>query len=541
MGERNGRKNYIEQGGIRGVTMWIVFLLFLIKVVYMSYKNGMQGMTYYALADAVYILGYILLGLAVVPIMKKMICFQMNKGSYRNGYKVYRTISGFVHVLTVILCAFLFVFSDALSKAIFGTVLCSLMLRLVSVALLFLVFGFSIKGYLEGIGNPVPGMYADVLANLFGLIVTVIFQPAFADYGRKVAAVMGSDSYAYAYAACSGILGLLIGSVLSLLFLSFVRSVFGKEIRNRIRQDDMRKTDTVQDILWNFFVGYFKTAFIDHVGVLLVIVLVIIYCHTQGRAETGAGMLFVCGVVALPAGILVSQLTAHFTRQLVSIMRQSDFHHAKEKTSFALKMLSYAVLPYVTIGIALAPLAGKVFFDTELTGFSGFICMGMGIAAVLAYSFFVRQTYAVFAKPYMRNLYAGILGVSGILFFLLLHKCKLSGEESAAYAYLLACLVHLLVTGAAVMKKIRIFNRLITAVFMPFLASLVAAGVSYGLYRITASFMPDVVTLLLCAVVGYLIHNIIIVILHVFEAHEWSEVPFAKIPVAMAKMFGGMK
>lgn len=541
MGERNGRKNYMEQSGIRGVTMWIVFLLFLIKVIYMSYKTGMQGMTYYALADTVYILGYLLLGLAVVPVMKKMIYFQMNKGSYRNGYKVYRTISGLLYALTIVICAASFVFSDALSKVLFGTVLCSLMLRLVSVTLLFVVSGFCIKGYLEGIGNPVPGMYADVLANLLGLIVTVIFQPAFSDYGRKVAAVMGNDSYAYAYAAGSGILGLLVGSVFGFLFLSFVRSVFGKEIRHRIRQDDMRKTDTMQDILWNFFVGYFKTAFIDHVGVLLMIVLVILYCHTQGHAETGAGMLFVCGVVALPVGILVSQLTSHFTRQLTSIMRQSDFHHAKEKTSLALKMLSYAVLPYVTIGFALAPLAGKVFFDTELTGFSGFICMGMGIAAVLAYSFFVRQTFAVFAKPYIRNLYAGILGVSGILFFLLLHKCKLSGEESVAYAYLLACLVHLLVTGAAVMKKIRIYNRLITGILMPFLAALVASGVSYGLYRIANSFMPDVAALLLCAVIGYLIHNLIIVILRVFETYEWSEVPFAKIPVSMAKMFGGMK
>nr|MBQ8252397.1 hypothetical protein [Lachnospiraceae bacterium] len=539
MGERNGRKNYIQQSGIRGVSMWIVFLLFAVKVVYMSYKNGMQGMTYYALADVLYILLCILLGVAVIPVMKKMIFFQMNKGSYRNGFKVYKTISVLIHVLAISLCVAIFLFSEWLSRAILGTVLCSLSLKLVALALLFAVSGFCIKGYMEGIGNPVPGMYADVLAHLTGLIVTVLFQPVFADYGRRVAAVMGQDSYAYAYAACSGILGLCVGGVVGYIFLFLVKTVLGKQMKQRIRQDEMKKTDTSQDILWNFLVGYVKTAFVEHVGVLLMIVLVILYCHTQGRMETGAGMLFAgAALMALPAAIIASQIATPFSRHLTTIMRQADFHHAKERISFSLKLLSYTVFPYVTLCFSLAPLVGNVFFDTETEGFAGLIRIGMGVAVLLALCLLFRQTLSVLTKPYIRNLYAAILGICGILFFLLLGRYKIGGEESVVYAYLLACLVYLAVTGFAVLKKIRIHNRLAGSIVLPFVSAVVAALVSYGIYCLLDSVLPSLLVLVICVIAGYLLHNVVIVILRVFEPHEWNEVPFSELPKSFAKMLG---
>ncbi len=539
MGERNGRKNYIKQSGIKGITTWLVFALFLVKMIYMSYKNGMQGMSYYALADLIFIVGYLMMGLAVVPVMKKMICFQINKGSYKNGIKVYKTISRIMLATSLFVSVVIFVCSEAVSVVLFGTVLCSMMLKFVAAALFVAVIGFCLKGYMEGIGNPVPGMYADVLSHLIGLIVTILFQPMFADYGRKVAALMRQDAYAYAYSACSGSLGLLLGCLSGFLFLLLVKGVFGKEIKKRAKMEETRKTDSARDIMFNYVLGYCKTAFVDYIGVILAAVLLILYCHVTGHAQTGAGMLFSVIVVSvLPVGILASQITAPFARQLGSIMRQSDFHHAKERMAFYLKLLSYSVSLFVALGFALAFLYGNIFFDVEVQEFAVYMRIGAVTSMLLALGIFFRQTFSVLAKPYVRNVYAAILGITGILFFVLLSKNKVSAEESVSYAYMMACLVYLLIVGAAVLKKIRVFNRLGRSVVMPLVSASLAALVSFGICLLLDSKMPDILLYIVCVLCGYLLYNMLIAVVKIFDAHEWNEVPFSNVAVKFAKLTG---
>ena len=392
---------------------------------------------------------------------------------------------------------------------------------------------------MEGIGNAMPGIFADVAAHVVGLIVTILFQPMFAEYGRKVAALMRQDSYAYAYAACSGGLGLLTGGLVSLVFLLLVRSVFGREIKKRIRADEVRKTDSAMDILWNFFAGYVKTAFVENIGVLLAVVLVMMYVGLSQKTANGAGMLYTgIAVLILPAGLLAWQISMPFTRQLSAIMKQADFHHAKEKMALCLKILTYSVIPYCAALFALAPTVSKVFFDVQNAEFETLIRIGAGTACLLCFGIFFRQTVSVLLKPYVRNIYAGLLGGSGVVFFLVLEGTGMTGEMSTAYAYMLACLVYLLLAGFVALKKIRIYNRLLQSLVMPLVAAIFSAAIGFGLYMILAGKIPEWLLVLLCGVIIYVMHNVVIVVLHVFEAHEWSEVPASGFPVSFAKMIG---
>lgn len=539
MSEKIRKSNYMQQSGIRGTVAWTILFLFLVKMVYMSYQIGMRGMSFYAYAEAVFISGYILLGVAVFPVLKKMVYFQFHHGNYKNTEKVYRVIAGMLVILSLLSGVLLFIFATKLSVLLFGTRLCALVFRLAAVALLGWILMFCLKGYMEGIGNAMPGIFAELSAHLVGVVVTVLSQPAFSEYGRKVAALMRQDAYAYAYSACSGVLGLAIGGWIGFLFLSLIRSLWGKEIRSRVRSDETRKTDSVQDILWNFFENYFRSAFLEHIGVILAVVLLILYSHMSAGSAEGAGMLFVAMVipVLIPA-LLAWQMSLLFTRQLTAIMKQADFHHAKEKMSFYLKLLSYTVLPYFCVGFALAPLLAETFFDVESMDLAVIIRIGMISGMLVVYGILFRQILPVVIKPYLRNLCAALLGVSGIGFVFILKWSGMKGEECAAYAYLLACLLFLLLSGFFVLKRIRIYNRLVESIVLPLVSSLFSAAVVFGLFILLDTKLSAGILLLLCAATVYVIYHLLIAFLQVFASHEWSSVPASKIPVFFAKLIG---
>lgn len=539
MSDRGKKANYIKQSGIRGMVSWALLALFLVKMIYMSYQCGMRAMTFYAFAEVVFVAGYVLFGIAVIPVLKKMVCFQINHGNYKNTAKLYQVIETLLIAIAIILAAVLFLFSDGISVLLFEEKLCSLLFKFIAFSLLFWIIMSGLKGYMEGIGNPMPGVFADIIAHVTGLLVTIISQPAFSEQGRKVAALMRQESYAYAYAACSGALGLLAGGLVGLLFLIVVRYVFGKEIRRRARLDEARKTDSAQDILWNFFGNYFKTVFVENIGVILGIVLFGLYAHFKGNALDGAGMLYIGMVVfALPVALLASQLATPFARQLSAIMKQSDFHHAKERMSFWLKLLSYTLAPFLAVSFALAPLLARVFFDVEQENMVAVIRIGILSSALVAYGIFFRKALSVVVKPNIRHFCAWLLGGAGIAFLYVLKFAGMTGEKCAAYAYVLACLLYVLVAAFLVLKKIRIYNRLIDSFLIPAVSAILVAAIMFGIFVLLDTKVSDMILLLLCVVLAYIIYHAVICFLHIFEAHEWKEVPASDLPVAFAKLFG---
>ncbi len=539
MSEKNKRSNFIKQNGVKGIAAWTILFVFVIKMVYLSYQTGMNGVSFYAYGDILFILCYILFGIAVLGIEKRLIYFQFNHGNYRNAMKVYRVITGMLLITATIVSATLFFAAPQLSTLLFHTKLCSLQIRIMSLAIWFWIVMFSIRGYMEGVGNPMPGIYADLLSFLTALIVTILTQPAFTEYGTKVSALMRQDAYLYAYASCSGALGLVIGGILGTMFLIMVRTVFGKEIRRRVRNDEAHKTDSTQDILWNFFSNYIKSVFIEHIGVILAVVLFVVYAHMSGLAQGGAGMLYVGMVVLiLPVALPAWQIGASFTKQLTAIMKQADYHHAKERMCFYMKLLSYVTLLPVVFGGVLASLLAETLFDVEQEALAGVIRIGMVCAVLVAFGIFFRQAMSVLIKPYVRNLCAGLFGVSGIGFWFILSWSGQTPEECVAYAYVLANLLFFLLTGFLVLKKIRIYNRLFECLGISLIGAVIAAAAAFGIYTLLGAMVPSGVMMILSMGVAYLVFELVCVFLHLFEAHEWREVPASGLPVALAKMIG---
>lgn len=539
MSEKSKRSNYIKQSGIRGIAAWTILFMFAVKMIYISYQTGMNGVSFYAYGNLLFVLCYILFGVAVVGIEKRLIYFQFNHGNYRNAMKVYRVITGLLMIISTVLAVGMFFGSAQLSVLLFQTKLCSLQIRILAIAIWFWIMMFSLKGYMDGIGNPMPGIYADLLSFLTALLVTIISQRAFIEYGTKVSALMRQEAYLYAYASCSGTLGLAIGGIVGTLFLLMIRTVFGKEIRRRVRNDDSHKTDSTQDILWNFFGNYIKNIIVEHIGVILAVILFLIYAHMNGLAPEGAGLLYI-GIVmpVLPVALLAWQISIPFTKQLTAIMKQSDYHHAKERMSFYLKLLSYTTLPPAAVGMILSSLLSDVLFDVEKATLAGMMRIGMICAVMIVYGIFLRHAMSVLVKPYIRNLCAVLLGGAGIGFWFILSMSGHAPEECVAYAYVLANLFFFLVSGFLVLKKIRIYNRLFECLGVPVIGSVIAAAVAFGIYALLGPILPSGVVLLLSIGMAYLLFQIVCVFLHLFEAHEWREVPAGGLPVAIAKIMG---
>lgn len=537
MSNKKGKSNYMKQGGVRAVASWLILLIVFVKMIYLSYKNGMSGMTYYGFSVSVYILLYSLLGMAVVPVLRKLVYFQVNKGSHKNAVRIYHVILCFSMVVTLVVAIVLFAFSQLLSSVLFGTVLCSLLFKILALALVVSVPFFCIRGYLEGLGNPMPGVAADIISQVTGLLMTILTQPAFSDYGRKVAELVRVEDYAYAYSVCSGAVGLAAGGIAGLLFMLLIQAVLRKDLKSGIRGDENRNTDSGTDIIWNYVSIYASEMLEKQVGIFLSVVLMVLYCRTAGRAENGGGMLYT-GVFWLMVPLLITaeQMGVPFSRQLTTIMKRLDYHHARERLAVYLKVLSYNIFPYVAFMFGIAGTVGKAFFDVETTDFPGIIRSGILAGGITALAVFFRYVSGVVLKSFLRNLFAVVSVIAGVFFFFVINRSGTAPEKSYIYALMLAWLLYLLMQCLVLLKKMRIYDQLIKSVVLPFAASVLMGVLVFGISALLSGILGAWMTVLVAGVAGYFLYNMFIVVLRVFESHEWTEVPVRKFPVFFTKV-----
>lgn len=536
MSERRKKTNFIRQGGVRALFAWPVLLLFCLKMIYLASHNGMMGLQYYAMAGCFFFIFYAALVYSVTPVMKKMVYFQVNKGSYRNAAKVYRSVSICMIVIAAVIALLLFGFSSRISLLLFGTKLCSLLLRLFAVSLVFYTGMACIRGYLEGMGNPMPGMTAEIIASLASLLVTVLLQSLCSDYGGKVADLIRVDSYDYAYSVSCGAAGCLAGSICGFLFLVLILAVFRNVLREREHADDTRMTEKRKDILRNFVSILLAKAPETLFAPVLLGTMMILYCHTPGRTEDGAGILYAgLYLLSVPVILIARQLGQPFSRQLTVILKRADYHHARERICVHVKVLLYMLCPYLIVLLCLAAGVSALFFDTENVQLIHMI--RFGVPALLFAGFAVLFTHIaeVVLGQSVRNGMAVAAYLIGTGCFFLYGKASVSPEESALFAIMAGWGAYFIVQAVLLFRKIRFLSErffsclgFLTAAFGMSLVLILFSVLLYGK-------MPNWIFMLLAVGIGYVCYNVVVVVLRLFEPYEWKMIPGALFPVFLAK------
>lgn len=536
---KNNRNGIAANAGI------ITYILLLAARIPLSRLIGDAGIGLLAPALELYMLAALLFSYGISRTMTGLIRYRMKRGQYKNAGKVFWTslkISLFFGILaallTVVFSGFLAenAFLEAMSgKALLAAAPIAILSALISV----------FRGHFNGNGFAPLVVYSLYIEKTAMLIAGIVGGRFYYDYGKKVSALLKNDMAACAYGAQGVMFGIMAAELLTLIYLLVVFIFISGSWKRQMMQDSGKRIESngeltgmllgngfpmvlfilltnsfmmidqrffnycmnrkeqggIRTALWGAYYG--KYAALIGIGAALVCLAVhssigkIAAAHDREeyrvmRERIGLAVKKAC-VVAFPVAVILAVLAESFVTGL---------YKGENEQAIAAVRQGTAVVFFYGIAYLFGQMMLKIRMIKELL-----LCLAIAFAVHVVAAFLLVQK--------------GLLGVDGIVYSLML------------YTVTLAVLLFVLVSRRVGYKQEWIYS-----VVFPAGAAAVSGLAVMLLNKILFVFIGALPTLLISCLVGLILYMVLIILLHVINEGELSEMPLGGLWVAIGRLFG---
>lgn len=535
MSERKKKTNFFIQNGQKGTALLLTSLFILFRLSFIASKIGMTGMNYYFVPLTIFVFLYALFGMAVPEVLRKQISFQICRGGFKNGRRIYKVVFFFHMFLTIASGLFLFICSEAVSAVLFSSPLYSLNIKILSLAFVLLVGMRAVQGYLEGVNNVFPGIVAGYIANIIAVATTILIQNSCIQYGEVMANFMRQDSYYFAYASMSAPIGLAVGYLFGFLFLLLIMVLFQSVQSEKIKRDDSKRILSTFSILVSFYRGMFSQVFSKAAIPCLGFVLVLLYFRSDQPDTEGFGMITMGNFFFLLLPVCISYLIANpLAKHLAGIMRKQDKHHARERISVQFKVLTYFLFAYVALLLGMTGSFASILFDNTQESLIHVMRCAVWVILALSIGVFLYYVLTSLRPKGLLNVIVYVCIGVGVFCFSLFERSQMQPMDAYIYAMFVSALFADLIFAVSLAKRLRFFDDIIRIFVLPLVAAL-AVGICCFVLEIVLSAMRPIVVVLSGMAVSYLVYHIVLIMTHTFDKHEWNEIPANRFIVFLAK------
>lgn len=534
MDGRRRRANYMKQGGLKMYAPWVIWLIAFVKMIYLYAQTGQKGITFYAAALFTVLFVYVLTAAVIPDVLGRMVYFQKSRDCSRNAYRLYHTVTILTLVVLLLICVPGFLLAEPFSKALFGTVQYAFPLQIGLIAVCFLALQQCIKGYLEGSSIPLPGSLSGVVTALVSLITTICLKNICSGAGTRAAAVFRQEDYYYAYAAVCGIGGLAVGAFLGFLFLLFVMLLLRGTIRAELKADETRSPESRKNLLTDYLLLYLPQMFHELLFSALAFGCMIYAFH---KGDVSMPLVLLVFMLYMPVVLYAQQLSGYLARQLRVILKKQDYQHARERMAVMGKILFYLILPVCAFLLAQANVVSAAFFD-ENKEMTQLVQTGCGMSVFLALAICARKLLSAMQRLLFCNGLTLAALLTGYWFFTLLFSSGQHAGNSFLQAVFLTALCLVLADFVMVCKRVRFRADLLRMIVFPLVSAVLTGAVAFLMQMLLLKSLGSIMTLLLSMVICYLLYQVLIIFLGVFQKHEWRQIPFGSLPEALARKLG---
>ena len=535
MDGRKKRANYMKQGGLKMYAPWVIWLIALIKMIYLYAQIGQKGITFYAAALFTVLFVFVLTAAVIPDVLGRMVYFQKSRDCNKNAHRLYHTVMILTLLVLLLICVPGFLLAEPLSKALFGTVQYAFPLQVGLIAVFFLALQQCMKGYLEGNSIPLPGSLSGIVTALVSLLTTICLKNICSGAGTRAAAVFRQEDYYYAYAAVCGIGGLAVGAFLGFLFLLFVMLLLRRTIRAELKADETRSPESRKNLLSDYILLYLPQMLHELLFSALAFGCMI-YAFHKGDV-TMPLVLLVLFILYMPVVLYAQQLSGYLARQLRVILKKQDYQHARERMAVMGKILLYLILPVCAFLLAQANVVSAAFFD-ENKELTQLVQTGCIMAVFLALAICARKLLSVMQRQLLCNGLTVVALFAGFWFFTLLSGSGQHAGKAFLQAIFLTALCLSLAEFAMICKRVRFRADLLRMIVFPLVSAALAGAVAFLMQLLLLKSLGGIMTLLLSAVICYVLYQVLIIFLGVFQKHEWRQIPFGSLPELLARKLG---
>ena len=128
--------------------------------------------------------------------------------------------------------------------------------------------------------------------------------------------------------------------------------------------------------------------------------------------------------------------------------------------------------------------------------------------------------------------------LAGFWFFTLLSGSGQHAGNAFLQAVFLTSLCLALAEFVMVCKRVRFRADLLRMIVFPLVSAVLTGAVAFLMQLLLLKSLGGLMTLLLSMVICYLLYQVLIIFLGVFQKHEWRQIPFGSLPELLAGKLG---
>lgn len=508
------------------------YMLGLMNIWILGKNIGDNGIAYLAAALEAFGVLWMLTGSKVPDTLGRLLRGRNNRGQYKNAAKMRQHIL-IQQLVLGLFGAFLFLgCANVLAEKVFRVPYSRFIMMLLAPVLLIRAVSAVLLGYFQGDGSELPTAVSCVLRQIFLLGFGLLFGSILGGYGEKVSALLGQEDFTAMYGGVGIAAAILLTEVLLVLFLFLVYRGSQKKARKR-EAEGMKATDS--------FVGHVRGLYRNMGGKMLLGLLeslplwMGLIFYQKSAADSYASVdnygvyfgkyLVLCGLLALFVAILVTGL---LSKTAVSV-RKDEQRFAKGIFQTGMRMaVIHSLFFTVFTGVMASQLAGILdggsskLLTELLTG-------GSLLIAFVSLAYYFSRLLLLLGRDYLVYLLAGIGDIAFIVSAVVLLNVADMDIQALVYAGVIGTGVYAVFLGVLTCRQLRAGVDWLRTLGIPVGSACLMGLLCFLLCRVFSSHLGNVVTVLLCLVLGIVVYWGLLLVLRCFREQELDIVPGGRI------------
>lgn len=238
MTKKSARNNYLKQAGILAAAGIICRIIGILYRSPLTSIIGDEGNGYYTSAYNIYTIILLISSYSIPSAVSKIIAAKLALREYRNAHRIF--FCALIYVCIIGGAASLFTFFGA---GLFLEGEAAVVLRVFSPTIFLSGFAGVLRGYFQAHGSMVQTSFSQIVEQILNAVISIVAAHMLIDTVKG----QGSTKEAI-YGAAGSALGTGSGVAVALLFMLLVYLLNRRMLRDRIKRDRHKYTDTYGDI-----------------------------------------------------------------------------------------------------------------------------------------------------------------------------------------------------------------------------------------------------------------------------------------------------
>lgn len=532
----------------------ISYMILLVMRIPLANIIGDAGMGLFAPAFELFTLTTLITSYSMSRAMTGLIRYRVKRERYRNAGKVFRAAFSLDLLISLIMAALLVFMASVIADVLVLEHLSRMALLAAAPTIVFAAFVGSFRGYFNGYGLGVLVAHSHYIEKISMMICVLICGNVFQEYGENVAALLQSDSYAYAYGALGAMLGVMISQVITTIYLLVIYAVYSVSLRGRLGQDNSKRLETQYSIQKMILSSLIPLSLVSVLSNLFMLIDQRFFNYYMNVSQLGDvrtrqwGGYYSRFAVLIGLGSAICCMAVYsLIGKIKNAYDRDEYRSMRERVNKAVRQLSIVTFP-VTVYLAVLAESfirlsyGKRAGSIAAKEVSNMLIPAMHEGAVVivlfAFSFLfgqilyklnmVRELFFTVVISFLAHLIAG---------YLLVHRLLL-GMPGLIVALFFMFGVYMSMAFVLFSRRFRYRLEWLTGIVFPAVAAGISGVVVFLLQLVLVEAAGDLITVLIALLAGVFVYIFILMALRVIGEAELSRMPLGFFFILLGKNLG---